>query len=119
MQITIPDQVGEEPFEGGPVWFSTTVDDYGEIWVDGDTDRAFGKTGRGCVSGFNMRNRVRLQKGRKKELRDAKPGDVFQIAVLGINGPLGNPPTNKIFLHGFTGLEFFKAGAPKDGADEP
>src|SRR5262249_31177381 len=37
----------------------------------------------------------------------------------GINGPLGNPPANKIFLHGFTGLEIFQAGTPKDGADEP
>src|SRR5262249_31071111 len=51
--------------------------------------------------------------------RDAKPGDVFQIAVLGINGPLGNPPNNKIFLHGFTGLEFFDPKAPREGANEP
>jgi hypothetical protein len=119
IQITIPAQVADKPFAGGPVWFSTTVDDYGEIWVDGQIDLAFGKTGRGAVSGFNMRNRVRLQKGQKKDVRDARPGDNFQIAVLGINSPLGNPPGNKIFLHGFTGLEFFQAGAPKDGADEP
>ena len=68
-----------------------------------------GKSGRGAVSGFNSKNRVRMQKaeysvndkGKKtKKLRDAKPGDVFQIAVLGINSPLGNPPGNKIFLHG-------------------
>ena len=48
---------------------------------------------------------------KKKIMRDAMPGDVFQIAVLGVNGPLGNPPGNKIFLHGFTGLEFFDPDA--------
>jgi hypothetical protein len=115
IQVTIPDKIGDKPFEGGPVWFATIVDDYGEIWVDGAIDSAFGRTGRGAVTGFNTLNRVRLQKNKK----DPKPGDVFQIAVLGINGPLGNPPGNKIFLRPFTGLEFFKAGAPKDGANEP
>jgi hypothetical protein len=129
IKVTIPDQVGGKKFEGGPVWFQTTVDDYGEIWVDGDIDRAFGKSGRGCVTGFNTRNRVRLQKatgtrtdskGKKvKVLRDAQPGDEFQIAVLGINGPLGNPPGNFIFLHGTTGLEFFAKDAPDGGADVP
>src|SRR5581483_3057093 len=104
-----------------------TVDDYGEIWVDGEIDRAFGKSGRGCVSGFNTKNRVRLQKfdvvedkGKKKKLaRDAKPGDVFQIAVLGINSPLGNPPGNFIFLRSPTNLEFFTPEAPNGGADVP
>ena len=91
IQITIPDTVEGKKFAGGPVWFSTTVDDYGEIWVDGKIDLAFGKSGRGAVTGFNSMNRVRLQKeekeGKKTSKRDAKPGDVFQIAVLGINGP--------------------------------
>src|SRR5262249_5357253 len=105
IQVTIPDTAGGKPFAGGPVWFQTTVDDYGEIWVDGAIDLAFGKSGRGAVSGFNTRNRVRLQKDEgsvvnekgksKPKKRDARPGDVFQIAVLGINSPLGNPPGNK------------------------
>jgi hypothetical protein len=129
IKVTIPAKVGGKTFEGGPVWFQTTVDDYGEIWVDGDIDRAFGKSGRGAVTGFNTRNRVRLQKpagfktdnrGKKvKVLRDAQPGDEFQIAVLGINGPLGSPPGNVIFLHGDTNLEFFTKDAPNGGADVP
>jgi hypothetical protein len=121
-QITIPEKVGDKEFKGGPVWFQTTVDDYGEIWVDGQCDSAFGKSGRGCVSGFNTRNRVRLQKPNeedKKKKRDAKPGDVFQVAVLGINGPIGIPPGNNIFLRSPTNLEFFAPDAPKGGADEP
>jgi hypothetical protein len=129
IQVTIPDTVNGKPFKGGPVWFQTTVDDYGEIWVDGKIDLAFGKSGRGAVSGFNTRNRVRLQKQefkatqpgkvKKASKRDARPGDVFQIAVLGINSPLGNPPGNKIFLHQFTGLDFFDKDAPNGGADMP
>lgn len=123
-KVTIPDEVGGKKFDGGPVWIQTTVDDYGEIWVDGEIDRAFGKSGRGCVSGFNTKNRVRLQKvdkveGKKKVMRDAKPGDVFQIAVLGINSPLGNPPGNNIFLRSPTNLEFFSDDAPNGGADTP
>src|SRR5262245_12319464 len=118
-QVTIPATVDGKPFSGGPVWFQTVVDDYGEVWVDGEIDRAFGKTGRGCVSGFNKVNRVRLQKAdgvdekKKKKIRDAKPGDVFKIAILGINGPLGNPPGNKIFLHGFTGLGIIRGAGTR------
>jgi hypothetical protein len=127
IQLTIPDTVEGKKFEGGPVWFQTIVDDYGEIWVDGKSDLAFGKSGRGAVSGFNTRQRVRLQKeevveagGKKKTVKhDAKPGDVFQIAVLGINGPFGNPPNNAIFLRKPTNLEFFSKDAKNSGADEP
>src|SRR5262245_36588919 len=115
IQVTIPDTVNGKPFAGGPVWVQTIVDDYGEIWVDGTIDSAFGKSGRGAISGFNTRNRVRLQKpdkaAGKKGKRDAQPGDVFQIAVLGINSPLGNPPGNFIFLRSPTNLEFFDKDA--------
>jgi hypothetical protein len=124
LKATIPEEIGGKKFEGGPVWFQTIVDDYGEIWVDGAIDRAFGKSGRGAVTGFNTRNRVRLQKldkvvDNKRIMRDAKPGDVFQIAVLGINSPLGNPPGNKIFLRSPTNLEFYGPDAPEGGADTP
>jgi hypothetical protein len=123
IKVTIPDMVGGKKFEGGPVWFRTVVDDYGEVWVDGALNHKVGETGRGEVSGFNTMNRVRLQKpdttGKKGAKRDAKPGDVFQIAVLGINGPLGNPPGNQIFLRAPTGLEFFAADAPDGGANKP
>jgi hypothetical protein len=127
IRVTIPDTVEGKPFKGGPVWFQTTVDDYGEIWVNGEIDRAPGKSGRGCISGFNSKNRVRLQiavaansQGKKLTLkRDARPGDVFQIAVLGVNGPIGRPPSNKIFLHGQTNMEFYSPDAPNGGADIP
>src|SRR5439155_4121266 len=110
--VTIPEAVDGKNVEGAAVWFRTTVDDYAEIWVDGKIDLSFGKSGRGAVTGFNSQNRVVLTKS-------AKPGQEIQVAVLGINAPLGSPPGNKIFLRAPTDLEFFAANAPNGGADVP
>src|SRR5262249_36980759 len=112
IRVTLPEKVNGKAVADSIVWFRTTVDDYGEIWVNGKIDLSFGKSGRGAVSGFNSQNRVLLTK-------KAKPGDVIQIAVLGINGPLGKPPGNKIFLRSPTDLQFFAADAPNGGADVP
>ena len=85
IKITIPPEAA-----GKAVFFRTTVDDYGEVWVDGKLPRTVGKGGEAIVAGFNVPNRV--------ELKDAKPGKVYQIAVFGINGPISAAPTNWIFL---------------------
>lgn len=91
IKVTLPPEV-----EGKAVFFQTTVDDYGEIWVDGKLPRKPGDSGGPVVAGFNTPNRV--------ELKDPKPGKVYQIAVFGINGPISAAPTNFIFL-GDTFLE--------------
>jgi hypothetical protein len=85
IKINVPDEAA-----GKTVFFQTTVDDYGEIWVDGKLPRRPGDSGGPIVAGFNVPNRV--------ELRDAKPGKVYQIAVFGINGPISAAPGNRIFL---------------------
>ena len=85
IKITLPDDV-----KGKAVFFQTTVDDYGEVWVDGNLPRKPGQTGGPIVAGFNTPNRV--------ELKDPAPGKVYQIAVFGINGPISAAPTNRIFL---------------------
>ncbi len=51
---------------GKAVFFQTTVDDYGEVWVDGKLPRTPGKGGEAIVAGFNAPNRV--------ELKDPQPG---------------------------------------------
>lgn len=84
-RITIPPEAA-----GKAVFFRTTIDDYGEVWVDGKLPYKVGDTGGPIVAGFNAPNRV--------ELKDARPGKVYQIAVFGINGPLSKAPTNWIFL---------------------
>jgi hypothetical protein len=85
IKVTLPPEA-----EGKSVFFQTTVDDYGEIWVDGKLPRKPGDTGGPIVAGFNSPNRV--------ELKDAKPGKTYQVAVFGINGPISATPTNWIFL---------------------
>jgi len=62
---------------------------------DGSANRTYsykpkGDTGGPIVAGFNFPNRV--------ELKDAKPGKVYQIAIFAINGPISDTPTNWIFL---------------------
>jgi gluconolactonase len=84
-KITIPPEAA-----GKAVFFRTTVDDYGEVWVDGKLPRRVGETGGAIVAGFNVPNRV--------ELKDAQPGKVYQIAIFGINGPISAAPSNWIFL---------------------
>ncbi len=91
IKITIPEEA-----KGKTVFFESTVDDYGEVWVDGKLPRKPGDSGGPVVAGFNTPNRV--------ELRDAKPGKVYQIAIFGINGPISAEPGNRIFL-GKTFLE--------------
>jgi gluconolactonase len=101
IKATLPEKVGDVDVAGSAVWFRTTVDDYAEVWVDGKIDLAFGKSGRGAISGFNTPNEVKLTD-------NAKPGQTIQIAVLAINSPFGNPPGNFIFFRDPTALRFYK-----------
>ena len=91
IKVAIPESAA-----GKKVFFQTTVDDYGEVWVDGKLPRKGGQSGGSIVAGFNAPNRV--------ELKDPKPGKVYSIAVFGINGPISDAPGNWIFL-GDTFLE--------------
>ena len=62
---------------------------------------ALGLTGGQVVAGFNAPNRVVLT-------RDARPGDRFQLAVFGINGPISASPANYIWMRTAT-LDFYAA----------
>ena len=77
--ITIPQQVGTILTEGSTAVFEITVDDYSEIWVNGNQMLGFGQVGNGVINGYNTRNRVMLS-------NHAKPGEVYTIDILGING---------------------------------
>lgn len=76
--------------EGKSVFFQTVVDDYGEVWVDGQLPYKVGQAGGNVASGFNYPNRV--------ELTDPAPGKTYSLAVFGINGPISVTPGNWIFL---------------------
>ena len=76
INVTIPESIGGEPTAGKRVQFETCVDDYGEIWIDGECNRD-----RGAIQGFNVPQRILLTD-------NASPGERHTIAILAANGPL-------------------------------
>ncbi|MEW6683362.1 MAG: SMP-30/gluconolactonase/LRE family protein [Nitrospirota bacterium] len=89
--VTIPERIGTYDPTGSTVVFETALDDYAEVWVDGELPRALGQMGGSVVSGWNAPNRLVIG-------RDVQPGQTIQLAVFGSNGPLSNPPTNFIWM---------------------
>lgn len=104
IKITIPERIDNFDPTGSTVVFETALDDYAEIWVDGELSRALGQMGGSVISGWNAPNRLIIG-------RQVKPGQQIQLAVFGANGPLSNPPTNFIWMR-YARLEFFKTNAP-------
>ena len=100
LRLTIPERIGEFDTTGATVVFETALDDYAEIWVDGELTRFLGQQGGSVVSGWNAPNRLVIG-------RNVKPGQQIQIAVFGVNGPLSNPPTNFIWMR-YARLEFYR-----------
>jgi len=99
IKLTIPDRIGDYDPTGATVVFETSVDDYAEVWVDGELTRALGQVGGSVVGGWNATNRLVVG-------RNLKPRQQIQLAVFGANGPLSNPPTNFIYMR-FAKLEFY------------
>jgi gluconolactonase len=91
IDVTIPERIGEVDPAGATVVFEVVVDDYAEVWVNGELPFALGDAGGPVVAGFNAPNRVVLT-------RDARPGDTFAIEVFGINGPISASPRNYIWM---------------------
>ena len=99
-RITVPDRVGAFETAGSTAVFETSVDDYAEIWVNGELARAPGQVGGSVIAGWNGTNRLVVA-------RNVKPGQTIQLAIFGANGPLSNPPTNYIWLR-FARLSFYR-----------
>ena len=60
LNITIPNMIDGYDPTGSTVVFEIVIDDYSEIWVNGELPKTFGQSGNGMVKGFNARNRVFL-----------------------------------------------------------
>ncbi|HMV46315.1 MAG TPA: SMP-30/gluconolactonase/LRE family protein [Blastocatellia bacterium] len=91
IKITIPQHVGDFDPTGSTVVFQTALDDYAEVWVDGELARSLGQQGGSVIAGWNAANRLIVG-------RNVKPGQQIQLAIFGINGPISNPPTNFIWV---------------------
>src|SRR5438093_7585970 len=101
IKLTIPERIGDFDPTGATAVFETSLDDYAEIWVDGELVRAAGQSGGSVISGWNAPNRLIVG-------RNVKPGQEIQLAIFGVNGPLSNPPTNFIWMR-YAKLAFYKA----------
>jgi len=102
INITIPEKVAAMQTAGTTAVFEIVIDDYSEVWVNGKLPAVLGQSGGSVVKGFNAPNRVILT-------RDAHPGEKFQIAVFGFNGPISGSPDNFIWVRSAT-LDFFGKG---------
>ncbi len=102
INLTIPSQVNGVNLGGMTAVFETALDDYAEVWIDGELSRALGQSGGSVVKGWNAANRLIAS-------YSVQPGQKIQIAIFGINGPLSNPPTNYIWMREAK-LEFYQGG---------
>jgi gluconolactonase len=102
INVTIPERVNEVDLAEATAVFETSIDDYAEIWVDGEMARALEQSGGSVVKGWNASNRLIIS-------RSVHPGQKIQLAIFGANGPLSNPPTNYIYVREAK-LEFYKGG---------
>jgi hypothetical protein len=77
--VDLPEQVHGVNVAGSRVFFETSADNYGEVWIDGQIDRS-----AGTIVGLNAPHRVAVS-------NSAVPGTRHIIACLVANGPLAEP----------------------------
>jgi gluconolactonase len=98
--LTIPPKIGAFDTSGAVAVLTVLVDDYAEIWINGQMPRRSGYPSPATIQGLNMPNRVVLSTA-------VKADDKFQIAVFGINGPISVAPANTVWFREAK-LEFYK-----------
>ncbi len=98
--LTIPERIAGFDPTGSTAVFEVVVDDYAEVWVDGQLPVVLGQRGGAVVTGFNAPNRLVIG-------RNVKPGQRIQLAVFGMNGPISKSPANFIWIKSAT-VDFFR-----------
>jgi len=89
--LTVPAKIGNFETAGAKMVLTAYVDDYAEVWVNGEMPRRAGITSPATIQGFNIPNRVVLADS-------VKAGDKVEIAIFGINGPISVAPPNFVFF---------------------
>jgi hypothetical protein len=79
ISVELPETIDGVSIAGSNLVFETNIDDYGEVWVDGELDLK-----NGAVAGWNAPQRVVVSSS-------AVPGTRHVIACLAANGPLAKP----------------------------
>jgi len=98
--LTIPASAAGFDTAGAMTVLRVNIDDYAEVWVNGELPRAAGRTSPGTIQGFNMPHRLVLA-------NPVAPGDKFEIAVFAINGPISAAPANFLWFREAK-IEFFR-----------
>lgn len=93
--LTIPSRAAGFDTAGAKTVLHITVDDYAEIWVNGECNLL-----TGVPHGHNRPNRLELT-------QNAQPGDKFSIAILGVNGPFAKPLGGVFIRYVILGVEIF------------
>lgn len=99
IRLTVPATIQGQDVRSGRLLFETCIDDYGEIWINGACDRE-----RGAVQGFNVPQRVVIT-------AEPQPGQEYTIALLAVNGPLGQPGGAVFVRYAVLALEWRAPGA--------
>jgi gluconolactonase len=98
--LTVPAKIDNFDTANAKAVLTAYVDDYAEVWVNGEMPRRAGITSPATIQGFNIPNRVVIADA-------AKAGDKIEIAIFGINGPISVAPTNFVFFRQAS-VEFYK-----------
>ncbi len=98
--LTLPVNAAGFDTAGAMAVFRVNVDDYAEIWINGEMPRAAGRPSPYTIQGFNMPHRIVLT-------TEVAPGDAFEVAVFAINGPISAAPANFLWFREAK-IEFFR-----------
>ena len=99
--MTIPASALGLETAGAKAVLRVNVDDYAEVWINGEMPRAAGRPSPATIQGFSMPNRLVLGGN------VVSPGDRFEIAVFAINGPISAAPANSLWFREAK-VEFFR-----------
>ena len=98
--LTMPAKIGAFDTANAVAVLNVLVDDYAEVWINGDIPRRSGYPSPATMQGHNMPNRVVLS-------TKVSAGDKFQVAIFGVNGPISVAPANSIWFREAK-LQFYK-----------
>jgi hypothetical protein len=98
--LTIPTNAAGFDTAGAMAVLRVNIDDYAEVWINGELPRAAGRTSPGTIQGFNMPHRLVLA-------NPVAPGENFEVAVFAINGPISAAPANFLWFREAK-IEFFR-----------
>ena len=98
--LTIPADAAGFDTAGAMTVLRVNVDDYAEVWVNGEMPRMAGRPSPGTIQGFNMPHRLVLSTAVTR-------GDRFTIAIFAINGPISAAPANFLWFREAK-IEFFR-----------